>query len=161
MKYSNSGISMLIICIFLCITSCKSKTSEEIEIEIEKDYLVKTIEKITMDTTYQWIVILPGLGCHGCIQEAEYFMRQYITKRQILFVLTKISSLKILQQKTEVNVNEHPNVYVDRSSLVSIPTRNNIYPCIIQLKEGKILNHSFQRPGNDAFHKLERIVSKY
>ncbi|MDR0395096.1 MAG: hypothetical protein LBH77_08080 [Tannerella sp.] len=74
-------------------------------------FLSKAIERMDTDCDYQWIMVLPGLGCHGCIQEAEVFMQQYITDRRILFVLTNISSLKILQQKTEVRIDEHSNIY--------------------------------------------------
>jgi hypothetical protein len=127
--------------------------------KIERDFLNKAIERIEMNHEYQWIVILPGLGCHGCIQEAEVFMQQYITDRRILFVLTKISSLKILQQKTEIRIDEHPNIYVDRENQFDIPTDNRIYPCVIYMKNGKPDNYSFQSPGNDAFHVLESVIA--
>jgi hypothetical protein len=104
-------------------------------------------------------LVLPGLGCHGCIQEAEVFMQQYITDRRILFVMTKISSLKILQQKTEVRLEKHPNIYVDRENQFDIPTDNRIYPCVVYMKDGKVDDYSFQRPGNDAFHVLENVIA--
>ena len=119
----------------------------------------KAIKRIDENHNYQWIVVLPGLGCHGCIQEAEVFMQQYITDRRVLFVLTKISSLKILQQKTEVRINEHPNIYVDRENLFAVPTDNGIYPGIVYMKNGKMGDCSFQSPGNDAFRQLENAIA--
>ena len=35
-----------------------------------------------------------------------------------------------------------------------MPTGNAIYPCIIELEEGKISNHSFQSPSIPSLYKL-------
>jgi hypothetical protein len=140
---------------FIVMVSSCHKSPEK----VERNFLSKAIERIDENHNSQWIVVLPGLGCHGCIQEAEVFMQQYITDRRVLFVLTKISSLKILQQKTEVRIDEHPNIYVDRENLFSIPTDNGIYPCIVYMKNGKMGDHSFQSPGNDAFRVLENVIA--
>jgi hypothetical protein len=100
------------------------------------------------------------LGCHGCIQEAEVFMKDNVEKPDILFVLTNISSLKILQQKIGVQIKDYPNVYVDWENAFSIPTDNSIYPCIIRIENRKITAHEFQCPKNgQAFRKLESLAS--
>jgi len=75
---------------------------------------------------------------------------------QIIFVLIKISLLKILQQKINIDIKEHPNIYVDRDNVFNISADNTIYPCIIQLQNGKIMAHEFQSPKNGlAFQKLK------
>jgi hypothetical protein len=150
-----NGTIIWIAVIFLFAISCNNKSPEKTELDI----LTHAIEQIQADGQYQWVVILPGMGCHGCIQEGEFFMKDYITNRQILFVLTKTSSLKILQQKTEVRISEHPNIYVDKDNLFDIPTENKIYPCVVYLKEEKIIKHSFQSPGNPAIYQLEEELS--
>ena len=105
-------IKILVTIAFLLI-SCQQNIEK-----IEKEYLDKAIKEANVESNYQWVVILPGLGCHGCIQEAEYFMSKHITDKRILFVLTNISSLKILQQKTEIRIDEHTNIYIDRISCI-------------------------------------------
>jgi len=142
------GLSWLL---FLFLTVSCQQNSEK----IEKDIFTKAIERLKIDDKYQWLVVLPGLGCHGCIQEGEYFMKTHIDDERILYVLTKVSSLKILQQKTEIRIDEHSNIFIDRENLFQIPTSNTIYPCVIQLKNGKVFSHSFQNPSNDAFRQLE------
>ncbi|MDR0572690.1 MAG: hypothetical protein LBG96_01440 [Tannerella sp.] len=67
--------------------------------------------------------------------------------------------MKILQQKTEVRINEHPNIYVDRENLFAIQTGNGIYPCVVYMKNGKMGDYSFQSPGNDAFRQLENAIA--
>lgn len=135
-------------------TACKKS-----EKEIETESLTKAIDQAKVDSDFKWVVVLPGLGCHGCIQEAEVFMRDHINHPDILFVLTKISSLKILKQKTGIKMEEHPNVYIDREDLFNIPTDNSIYPCIIRMENGKMANHEFQSPKNgEAFLKLKKLL---
>lgn len=143
--------------IMLLTISASCKRSPE---KIETEQLTEAIDQIKVNKNYQWIVVLPGLGCHGCIQEGEVFMRDHIKNGNILFVLTKISSLKILQQKIGIKLTEHPNVYIDREDDFTIPTDNSIYPCIIKMEKGQMVNHEFQSPKNGgAFAKLNSLVS--
>lgn len=136
--------------LFLFLVSCKDKSEE-----VERTFLNKAIEQIDIPMNYQWIVIIPGAGCYGCIQEGELFMKRNIEKQNILYILTKTSSVKILQQKTGVRLNEHPNICLDTHKLFDIPTNNTIYPCIIEMRDGKIVSHSFQSPGNNAFRQIK------
>lgn len=143
-------ISITSIFIFLFFISCKEKTEK-----IEKNFLSKSLEQIDIPLNYQWIVIIPGAGCHGCIQEGELFMKRNIENHNILYILTKTSSVKILQQKTGIHLNEYSNVYLDTKKQFDIPTDNAIYPCIVKLKNGKVLSHSFQSPGTNAFRQIK------
>ncbi len=148
-----------IIGILLFVAICSS--CEKSVKAIETDYIIKVVENVNINKNVKWIILLPGLGCTGCIQEAETFMKENITNKELFFVLTKIESLKILQNKINVNLKEYSNVYIDRTGKFNIPTDNTIYPCIIKLKEGKPILHEFQSPENgDAFQKLkERVLS--
>ncbi len=152
-------IKLCFLVIFLFIISF-SISCQKSERQIESEFLKNAFINANLDDNVHWIVILPGLGCHGCIQVAEAFMRDHIEYRDILFIITKVSSLKILQQKTGVKINEHPNVIVDREDLFIVPTKNGIYPCIIHVKDGKIKSYEFQSPQNgEAFKKLKSILT--
>jgi hypothetical protein len=138
----------------LSSTSCQKSDKE-----IESHFLESAIEAADTENKYNWLVILPGLGCTGCIQEAEAFMQENVENREILFVLTKIQSLKILEKKIELKIENHPNILVDRSNSFVVPTRHNIYPCIIQLENGKLKMHGFQSPEtSQAFEKLRNQI---
>ncbi len=150
-------IKYLYILMITCIMTGSCKKSQK---EIETDYLSTAIEKLNVSGQVKWVVVLPGLGCHGCIQEAEVFMKDNIEKNDILFVLTNISSLKILQQKIGVRIKDYPNVYVDRENEFNLHTDNSIYPCIIKVENSKIIAHEFQSPQNgQAFRKLDSLIS--
>jgi len=86
-------IKFLVILLF-SLTACQQDKEKK-----ERDFFDNAIIEANIETNYQWIVVLSGLGCQGCIQEAEAFMREYVTNERILFVLTELSSLKIFQQK--------------------------------------------------------------
>lgn len=139
---------------FLC--ACEENTHKQ-----EKEFLTKAIATLEVDKqVYDWIVILPSLGCHGCIQDGEYFMQQNVENPKIFYILTNLSSLKIFQQKTGITIKDHPNIYVDRENLFVVPTNNSIYPCVIQLKEREIAKHTFQSTQTVIFQQLKRHLKE-
>lgn len=144
-------LKILVFLLTLFLVSCKAGTEKD-----EMKYLTDALGQLNIDHQFDWVVVLPGLGCHGCIQEGEFFMKENISNTKILFVLTNISSLKILQQKINIRVSDHSNIYVDRDNLFKITTENAIYPCIIQMKNGMILQYSFQSPKTTAFYNLRK-----
>lgn len=149
------NIVLAITCsIFIVLFSCKKE-----EKEIEHDYIETTIKKFNINSNIKWIVILPGLGCQGCIQEGEAFMKDNINNKDALFILTKIESFKILQNKLDIKLKDHPNVIIDKKSDFQFPTDNGVYPCIITLDNGKIKDHTFQSPKNGtAFQNLKKQI---
>lgn len=146
------------ICLFassMLFFSCHKTQSE-----IEKDYLDERMRSLKALKDKKWVVVLPGLGCKGCIQEGEAFMSKNIDNKQILFVLTKVESIKLLQQKTGVQVSDHQNIFIDEENHFEVPSENGIYPLIIQLDGQKIKNYEFQSPKNGmAFAKLDDRLS--
>lgn len=127
----------------------------------EKDFFITTISNQRLDLTqYKYIVIIPGIGCHGCIQESEYFLKQNINNQDILFIISNPQSLKILQNKIKVKLNDYENVIIDRKSTYQLPTNNSIYPCVLYLDEHNhtIKTIDFQSPKNGALNKLNKIL---
>lgn len=140
--------------LFIALFSCKKE-----EKEIEHDYLETTIKKFNVKNNIKWVIVLPGLGCQGCIQEGEAFMKENISNKDALFILTKIESFKILQNKLDIKLNDHPNVIIDKKNDFQFPTDNGVYPCIIMLNNGEIKGHTFQSPKNGtAFENLKKQI---
>ncbi len=146
------GLLVLINALFLC--SCQKGQNE-----IEREYIATALESINFPNGVKWVVILPGLGCHGCIQEGEAFMREYINNREILFILTKVESLKILEHKIGIKLSDHSNIIIDNDEEINIPSNNSVYPCVIHISERSIKSHEFQSPENNAFEKLKSQVT--
>lgn len=147
MKHQFTILSLL--CLFLFL-SCKKTDKERETLSISN-----AMEQLKLNEKPTWVVILPGLGCTGCIQEGEAFVKNNITNPRIFFVVTQLQSLKIFQQKIGKKIEGLPNVFIDTKNKFVIPTSNGIYPCIVQLKNGKIIEHEFQSPSNgQAFEQL-------
>ena len=144
-------IRNLLLASFLFTITVSCKKGEE---TLERNYIISMIDKYTLSEPVKWVIILPGMGCPVCIQEGEVFMQENIDNKEMLFVLTKIESLKILQQKIGVELRGRSNVHIDTKENYHIPSKNNIYPCIIYLENGEIKSHEFQSPGNNAFANL-------
>ncbi len=146
--------------VFLVIALCFS-CAKKTEKEIETDYISSLAKTLPLNNNIEWLVILPGLGCHGCIQEGEGFMKNNIRNKKILFALTRIESLKILQQKLGIAIKNFSNVYTDKDNRIKIPTNNSIYPCIVKITNGEVKEHEFQAPYNgDAFNKLKSLITR-
>ena len=142
----------ILITIFLLACQACHKSPKE----IESAYIENRFESFKPDPDKRWMIILPGLGCKGCIQEGETFLQQHVSNNSILFVLTKIESLKLLQQKTGIDLKNRTNVVIDKSNSFELPSKNSIYPLIIELKDSKVKDYQFQSPENsDAFSRLE------
>lgn len=143
--------SILGLIILLFTISCGDNPSKK-----EKEFLNKNIENLgTLSNSYKWIIILPGVGCHGCIQDGEFFMKKNIHRNDILFIITKVSSIKILQQKTGIELKKQQNIFIDKKNVFDIPSENSIYPCVIKIEKGKIIDYAFQKPQSDAFQLLK------
>ncbi|MCF8716346.1 hypothetical protein JM658_16065 [Joostella atrarenae] len=152
MKHLRIPIAIIIFIILVC--SC-----EEGEKEIEKNQFSTALTEIELKPSTDWVVVLPGLGCKGCIQEGEIFMKENINNDHIKFILTKIESLKILQKKIGVNLDDYHNIYLDKDNSFEVTTNNTIYPCIIKMEDNQYIDHEFQSPENSlAFDKLKAQI---
>lgn len=83
-------------------------------------------------------------------------MGKHLDKKNVLFFLNRVEPIKLLQNKLNITVSDHDNLYIDRDGYFDLPTNNGIYPIIIELKNGQFLRHEFQSPENSmAFMRLE------
>lgn len=147
---------IIYVALLISVLSSCVKSDEKKELE----FFSEEIQNLALENTYDWIVILPSLGCKGCIQEAELFMQNNVNNKKILFVLTKIESLKVLQKKIGFNIGEHTNILLDRMDKLVVPTDNSIYPCILKLMDGVVVSHGFQSPRNsEAFYELKQRIT--
>lgn len=135
----------------LLFGSCKTE-----DYNSEK-YISNEVSKLLSlkNNCYKNIIILPSTGCSGCITVAEDFFSNNYSNKEYLFVLTNIRSLKLLKNKTGIEVKNKENIYIDKKNIFS-NYENPIYPVVIlnNCKKNKIENIYFQKPGNNAFGKI-------
>lgn len=64
--------------LFLILTACK-KSDKELEME----QISSAVKDLTLNPKITWLVLLPNLGCKGCIQEGEAFMKESIKNKDV------------------------------------------------------------------------------
>lgn len=95
--------------------------------------------------SYSEIIIIPGVGCGGCIQKAQLDF-QNNNNPKTLYVFTNIVDLKIFKHEISYNTIEKDNVYLDLNDKFSEIGLISIYPQKIFWKNGdlysKVLSNS-------------------
>lgn len=92
------------------------------------------------DNVYSYCVVIPGAGCEGCILEGERFAREYSGRSDVLFVFTRITTLKMLKFKLGKRASEAKNILYDlENRFVEIEVgKDNIYPVVCRLENNKV-----------------------
>ena len=87
---------------------------------------------------YQYVVLIPGAGCVGCITEAENFFTTHAHDRSTLFIFTRVLSVKKMGIKMGRENLSLPNVYIDKDNQFYFEQYDKcIYPCLIYLEDGR------------------------
>ncbi len=103
-----------------------------------------------------FIVIIPSAGCSGCILGVEDFYLNNKELSNIKYIFFNIISTKELKMK---GINSSYNTVLDTANIVmdAYPQNNKIYPCILELKKGKVINTYYQSPESNA---LDIIINR-
>jgi len=132
----------------LLLFACSSEESRK------EQYLKDLVLEFStsLDECHENIIVLPGSGCSGCITVGEDFLKNNHSEAGNYFILTNVTSLKILNHKLGLDVRTLPNVYIDRENKFSNST-DLIYPAVIQrdCESGKIKSIAYQTTENNAF----------
>lgn len=111
----------------------------------------KVIDEMVVVDGYEKMLIIPSVGCQGCITSAEQFLRKNYGKYKKTFVvLTGIYSKKVLKQKLGNEVLEQSNIYLDFDNrFMKMGDANSIYPAIINLEKGVAKSIEYLSPMSD------------
>lgn len=113
-------------------------------------YYQKVINKNIIDIdSVKAVVVIPGIGCMGCISGVEHYLKLHFKKlSNIKFVLTNVQSMKTLRLKIGDAIHS-PNIYLDKDNLwYDSDNENSIYPIIIHVKNKKILEMKYISPAS-------------
>ncbi len=121
-----------IVIIFFTLFCCNNKS------DLENISKVRTIlsdcEFCIKDPNY--ILVIPSLGCTGCISQAESFMIENNNNENILFLLDKVSSRKDLRTRLGFDFMKSKNIFVSSEALNLFD--NFIYPKLVNFETGEI-----------------------
>lgn len=140
----------------ICILCCCSKSSSELEF-IKQSF---NSNGITFDKHVKKCIIIPEGGCGGCIASGITFIKDNIDffsseQQDNLVIFTNIYSLKILKRNFEEDEWYNLNKIVDTDNLYTLTGDNSIYPLILILDNGDIINAMYQSPDSDAFSQID------
>lgn len=145
----------------IVVGSCQGDygTTEEIAECYEK-------KGITFDKEVECCVVLPEVGCEGCIAAGvQLFLdnkKSFLkTQKKNQIVFTMVNSLKMLLRTLELSSLEDFNCHLDLKNDYLVAGKNSIYPLILHLKDGKITKAEFQSPySNDVIGQLYKELAE-
>lgn len=151
------------IAVFLLLFCACTHTNNHVTAEVRNLYESRGI---VFDNDLKTCLILPEVGCGGCIDGAVYFLnenKEYYKKsqRHNMFVLTAVTSPKMaLRTLNEVSLEQYYCVWDSTNHYLS-EGNNAIYPLLLYLDNGKIVKAQYQSPfAEDVFETLEKIIKK-
>ena len=128
---------ILILIFSSCSFKNRGKAIEELENWLEQNRNV-----------YSYCVIIPGAGCEGCILNTENLVREYYDRSDVLFVFTRIETLKLLKYKLGEEVSSSNNILFDTENCFEevADGENNIYPVVCMIKNNKVVDWQYVSP---------------
>lgn len=154
-------IGWLIFLLAFCINACQEK--DKTTAMVIKHYQQKNI---SFDKDLEYCVILPEVGCEGCIASGVRFFQSnkkhfLNTQKKNMIVFTAINSKKMLFRTIGVSSLENYYCYLDLKNDYLVNDNNSIYPLVLQLKNGSIVKAEYQSPySKDIMGNLEMELAK-
>lgn len=109
--------------------------------------------------SYKSILIVPSVGCSGCISGTEHFIKQNINSlSNIKIIFTNINSKKILKHNIGDSIYNDKKVFIDTNSVFAFNSSKSMYPSIVYLSDGKIDKIDFKSPENPDI--LKTLISE-
>lgn len=117
---------------------------------------------ITFNKETEICLVLPEIGCGGCIAGGVTFLIENKDKfapnqKRNIVVFTAINSKKILYRTIGIKSPDELNCIMDSGNKYLTDDRMKLYPMLLRLRDGKIVDVSFQSPMNktDIFQEIE------
>ena len=121
---------------------------------------------VVFDENLETCLVLPEVGCGGCIDGAVYFLNENkkhykINQSRNMFVLTAVTSPKMaLRTLNETSLDQYYCVW-DSTNHYLVKGDNSIYPLVLYLNKGRIVKARYQSPfTEDVFGTLEKYIRK-
>lgn len=156
----NSLKMFLLLIIELLLLSCtgQDRTTKEVA-----DFYFQ--KNITFDKDLKICVILPEVGCGGCIASGVSFFQRNESRflksqNERMIIFTAIHSKKMLYRTLEMENLDKYNCHLDEKSEFLVLGNNSIYPLILRLENGIIVKAEYQSPySENIFGKLELEIN--
>ena len=124
---------ILVLLVVLLLCGCQSEYEANIKVNIEEMLRNNS-------ASYEKVYIIPGVGCSGCITNAENFYKLNHSDSTVLFIFTGIKSLKVLRKKySSICFEDSDNVIIDTDRVFySYSDEESFYPHVVVLDGAKV-----------------------
>ena len=95
-------------------------------------------------TDYDSLLVIPGVGCTGCITNAQSFYYDHKESPKILFIFTDIQDPKIFRQEVPDSLWQRPNIIVDLDDRWPEVDFQSIYPGLFRIYNKKLFYKIFE-----------------
>lgn len=138
---------LLIPIMFLLLHSCSDSNTTAIK-SLYKD------RGISFDTDIENCIILPEVGCGGCIAGGVFYILNHKesfspTQKKNLIVFTAINSKKILFRDMEIKSENELYCILDTLNNYLPDGDKKIYPLVLKMNKGEIVQAKYQSPDTD------------
>lgn len=128
-KKNYLGIILLSIILICCH---KTNYNKQLKFEVNRFLSREVVE-------FNYIVLIPGSGCTGCISSAERYFIENVNNAKIKFIFTMITSRKELELRLGKENSLKENVYFDISNQFYLSGyEEKIYPYIMTLSNNRV-----------------------
>ena len=118
---------------FLTICCCNSSLDKFYSNTLMKDY--------PNANGYKYYIVIPHMGCPGCISQAEEFLLQNQNSGDFFIIITNFSSKKSLRLKYGNVLFSCNNILIDSTNkYFAFDHERNVYPMSIKLENNRIIN---------------------
>ncbi len=150
-------ISVIAIIISVLLISCEKKDGQ-----LEQVKRLYAERGIVFDKEIETCLVLPEVGCGGCIAGGVNFLldnkEKFSSKqKKNIVMLTAIHSKKLLYRNLEINSPDELNCIIDSGNKYLVKGHNKLYPMVLKLDNGNIESVEFQSPetDHDVFESLK------
>lgn len=132
------GMMRVIFFLLLC-ASCHQK--EQTKNKLIWRQLTKLVTEAELKNK-EYLLIIPGAGCQGCINEAVYSIKENadnpIIQRGII-VFTEIIDFKTFRNRVGDQFLAMDNIILDKDNVIFLSETESIYPMIYKIRNDDII----------------------
>lgn len=125
---------LMILSSLSCHQTLNNQTSDNIS-----SWLDKT-NKLNNDS----LVIIPNVGCGGCITNAQFYFRDNQNNKSITYIFTKIDDPRMFRQVVPKELWHNDNIVIDTADYLISLGIESIYPLLIIKNEREFKQEIFE-----------------
>lgn len=144
LNLTNPNMKFLIIASLLVtsLIACKQKPPVENKNGVlqKSEFNTFLASHHTSAENYAKIIVIPGVGCTGCISEAQLEYHKNYKDTKTLYIFTAIGDLKLFKNTLPQDAQNFKNAVIDEQGTLLALGFKSVYPCELTLSQADTLS---------------------